>query len=82
MRLGPQVYVDALDHPEVKARYINDCRNPSLYNATFRKLPSEGKASVVALKGVDPGQEIFADYGRWYWLSLKPSSLDDSGAAR
>ena len=45
-------------------RYINDCRNSSLYNATFRKFPSEGKASVVALKSVEPGQEIFADYGR------------------
>eukprot|EP00752_Nemacystus_decipiens_P009619 g8595.t1 len=81
MRLGPQVYVDAKDHPEVMGRYINDCRNSSLYNVTFRKLPLEKKALVVALKDIEKGQEIFADYGRWYWLSLKPSKLDNDGAA-
>ena len=27
MRMGA-IYVDAIDHPEVLARYINDCRNP------------------------------------------------------
>ncbi|CAB1105190.1 unnamed protein product [Ectocarpus sp. CCAP 1310/34] len=81
MRLGPQVYVDALDHPEVMARYINDCRNSSLYNVAFRKLPQECKALVVALKDIQPGQEIFVDYGRWYWLSLKPTELGDDGNA-
>ena len=25
---------------------------------------------------------VFVDLRRWYWLSLKPSSLDNSGAAR
>ncbi|CAM9493225.1 unnamed protein product, partial [Heterosigma akashiwo] len=29
MRLGPQVYIDANQHPSVVARYINDCRNPA-----------------------------------------------------
>ncbi|CBJ33015.1 conserved unknown protein [Ectocarpus siliculosus] len=81
MRLGPQVYVDALDHPEVMARYINDCRNSWLYNVAFRKLPQESKALVVALKDIQPGQEIFVDYGRWYWLSLKPTKLGDDGSA-
>ncbi|CAN0505555.1 unnamed protein product, partial [Scytosiphon promiscuus] len=46
------------------ARYINDCRNPSMYNVAFEKLPLERKALVVALKDIQPGQEIFADYGR------------------
>ncbi|CAM9334022.1 unnamed protein product [Ectocarpus sp. 12 AP-2014] len=82
MRLGPQqVYVDALDDPEVMARYINDCRNSSLYNVAFRKLPQESKALVVALKDIQPSQEIFVDYGRWYWLSLKPTELGDDGSA-
>lgn len=45
-------------------RYINDCRDPSLYNVEFHKLPLERKALVVALKDIQPGQEIFVDYGR------------------
>lgn len=45
-------------------RYINDCRNSSLYNVTFRKLPLEKMALVVALKDIEKGQEIFVDYGR------------------
>ncbi|CAM9704175.1 unnamed protein product [Sphacelaria rigidula] len=80
MRLGPQSYVDALDDWGVLARYINDCRNASLYNVRFEKLPLEGKALVVALKNIEPGQEIFVDYGRWYWLSLTPASLGDDGS--
>lgn len=45
-------------------RYINDCRNSSLYNVTFQKLPLEKKALVVALKDIEEGQEIYVDYGR------------------
>lgn len=48
----------------VLTRYINDCRNTSLYNVTFEKLPQEGKALVVALKAIEPGEEIFVNYGR------------------
>ncbi len=45
-------------------RYINDCRNASLYNVAFQKLPQERKALVVALKNIEKGQEVFVDYGR------------------
>ena len=48
----------------IARRYINDCRRASLYNVTFRKLPEERKALVVALKDIEPGEEIFVDYGR------------------
>lgn len=48
----------------ISTRYINDCRNASLYNVAFEKLPQEGKALVVALKAIEPGDEIFVDYGR------------------
>lgn len=62
-------------------RYINDCRNSSLYNVAFHKLPLERKALVVALKDIERGQEIFVDYGRYYggsrtgWEGKGPSPL-------
>jgi hypothetical protein len=71
MRLGPQVYVDAMDHPSVMARYINDARNKTYTNVIFHKLADERKAQVIALKDLEPGDEIFVDYGKWYWLSIK-----------
>lgn len=61
--LVPSVRV-ILVHTDVTRRYINDCRNASLYNVAFRKLPEERKALVVALKDINPGEEIFVDYGR------------------
>ncbi|CAM9585632.1 unnamed protein product [Discosporangium mesarthrocarpum] len=75
MRLGPQVYVDAMNHQEVLARYINDCRNSRFYNAKFEKIPEQKKALVVATRRIRGGEEIFADYGRWYWLSSEPVIL-------
>ncbi len=45
-----------------------DLRSPSLHNVRFDKLPEERKAVVVALRAIAPGEELFVDYGRWYWL--------------
>lgn len=67
MRLGPQVYVDLKSDTSALARYINDCRNSSLYNVRFEKLPEEGKALVVATRQISAGEELFVDYGKWYW---------------
>jgi len=75
MRLGEQVYVDAKHSPYCLARYINDCRNPAGYNATFIKDPRLQCAWVTALRDIAVGEEIFVDYGKWYWLSLSPSKL-------
>lgn len=75
MRLGEQVYIDAKYSPYCLARYINDCRNPAGYNATFKKDPILQCAWVIALRDIDAGEEIFVDYGKWYWLSLNPSKL-------
>jgi hypothetical protein len=35
----------------MQARFINDCRNPCLYNVEFQKRPEEGFALVVATRG-------------------------------
>ena len=75
MRLGEQSYVDAKPCPHVYARYINDCVNPAGHNVKFNKNPSEGIAYVVALRDINPNEEIFADYGRWYWLRKTPTKL-------
>ena len=70
MRLGEQKYVDALSHTDVLARYINDCRNSNLYNVKFVKLPNQSKAKVVTTRPIYPDEEIFVDYGKWYWAGF------------
>ncbi len=62
------------------ARYINDCRNPLLYNVQFKKDPEHGIAYVVAIRDIEPGEELFVDYGKWYWLSLNPVRLNFNAA--
>ena len=59
-RLRPsKVYVDALLHPAVAARYINDCRNPRGFNVAFDKRPEHPgapAAAVVALRDIAAGE--------------------------
>lgn len=77
MRLGPQVYVDAGPRLEVAARYINDCRNPLLFNVAFDKRPDQQCALVVATRDLDEGEEIFANYGKFYWVpGSSPTRLE------
>jgi len=67
MRLGEQCYVDARETPEILARYINDCINPAGYNVKFEKDAFNKCAQVVALRDIEAGEELFVDYGKWYW---------------
>jgi SET domain-containing protein len=57
------------------ARYINDCISPQFWNVRFDKRPAEKCAFVVAIQDIFPGDEIFVDYGRWYWAGKKPSKI-------
>ena len=41
----------------------------------FDKKPEEGCADVVAIRDVYPGEELYVDYGRWYWAGGDGSSL-------
>jgi SET domain-containing protein len=69
MKLGDGKYVDALHCPEVLARYINDCRgHRGGFNVCFEKRPQDGKADVVAMRDIQPGEELYVNYGRLYWL--------------
>ncbi|KAG7381344.1 hypothetical protein PHYPSEUDO_006189 [Phytophthora pseudosyringae] len=70
MKLGDGVYVDALNCPDVLARYINDCRgHRGGFNVHFQKRPEDGKADVVAMRDIRPGEELYVNYGRLYWLA-------------
>ncbi|KAF1777994.1 SET domain [Phytophthora cactorum] len=70
MKLGDGVYVDALNCPDVLARYINDCRgHRGGFNVHFVKRPEDTKADVVAMRDIHPGEELYVNYGRLYWLA-------------
>ncbi|EKX52787.1 hypothetical protein GUITHDRAFT_92079 [Guillardia theta CCMP2712] len=77
MRLGPQKYIDLKNFPEVKARYINDCRQADRHNVRFQKKPDDGYADVIATRVIHSGEELYVDYGRLYWFGSKtlPSKL-------
>ena len=64
------------------ARYINDCRNKDGYNVTFLKSPEDCCAWVIATKDIICGEELFVDYGRLYWLSIKAQVLSIAAIKR
>jgi SET domain-containing protein len=60
---------------QVCAKLANTCttfclRSDGLCHKCFQR-----KARVIALRDISPGEELFVDYGKWYWASIK-------GAAR
>ena len=75
MRLGGFTYVDAKETNECLARYINDCRNSLGYNVKFVKKPAEHCADIIAIRDISVGEELFADYGKWYWIGMSPNRL-------
>lgn len=73
MRLGEQCYVDAKHHLDTLARFINDCISPCGWNVVFEKRPEEQCAYVRALRDIRANEEIFVDYGKWYWAGKRPT---------
>ncbi|RMX64783.1 hypothetical protein DD238_006778 [Peronospora effusa] len=70
MKLGDGKYIDALHCPQVLARYINDCRGHfGGFNVHFEKRPQDDKADVIAMRDIEPGEELYVNYGRLYWLA-------------
>jgi SET domain len=65
MLIRGDVLVDAGPLPHVKARYINDSRHEPTYNVKF--VPEQERSAVVAIMPIEPGQELYADYGEGYW---------------
>jgi hypothetical protein len=59
--------IDAANHPAVKARYINDNFELGSHNVKFVKLKLQRRALVIALREIEPGDELYAFYGEGYW---------------
>ena len=76
---GINCHIDAREHPDVMARYINDGLRKERQNARFVKHPELKKASVVSTRDIFPGEEIYASYGELYWR-FRPCPDDSTGS--
>eukprot|EP00656_Telonema_subtile_P014507 TRINITY_DN17442_c0_g1_i1.p1 TRINITY_DN17442_c0_g1~~TRINITY_DN17442_c0_g1_i1.p1 ORF type:complete len:110 (+),score=29.21 TRINITY_DN17442_c0_g1_i1:292-621(+) len=76
MALG-DVFVDAREHLDVTARYINDAHGTSNVN-NCRFEPRGTQADVVATELVSAGDELFASYGEAYWAARSRPSQESS----
>lgn len=62
------VHVDARNEFGSLGRYINDpYTEPGRRNAKFEKHVAERFAELRTTRAVEPGDEIFVDYGEGYW---------------
>ena len=66
--------VDAQDHPLELARYINDANGlqkiKGVTNNTYYVIKKK-RVFVYALKNIKAGSEIFVDYGKGYWDTIR-----------
>ena len=69
MKIGINLYVDAKYTPWVLARYINDPRDSSRVNVMVTKDVSAKQATLKTIRNVQAGEELYIDYGIWYWLA-------------
>ena len=67
LMVSGSIFVDPQPLPRIKARYINDPINESLVNCTFKAEPFFSRCSVVAVRDIYPGEELFVSYGELYW---------------
>lgn len=54
---------------------MNDCIIQQGHNVVFDKQPDQACAFVVALRDISPGEELFIDYGKWYWAGKRPTGM-------
>eukprot|EP00978_Attheya_sp_CCMP212_P013827 scaffold34868_cov57-Attheya_sp.AAC.4 len=67
MLVDGQLFVDPCPIHQIKARYINDPLNEMLYNCAYVPDPKQLGCVCMALRDVEPGEELFASYGEMYW---------------
>eukprot|EP01039_Chlorochromonas_danica_P012165 gene12165-13835_t len=71
--------IDAQDYTSCYGRFVNDNFSPGTINCKLQPFahPDTGEMQiwVVALPGVRilPGEELYAEYGKNYWLDHLPS---------
>jgi uncharacterized protein len=72
--------IDAFNTPEALARYANDARGLSkvkgLNNNSIYEIRKK-RAYIVSTKNIPSGSEIFVDYGKEYWDSIKDNIKDE-----
>lgn len=69
--------IDARDHPKSFARYANDAKG--LTRARDKrnntKFEADGlRVFLVAIKDIGAGEELFVDYGRKYWDTVRKNN--------
>ncbi|MDB5272273.1 MAG: hypothetical protein JWO58_640 [Chitinophagaceae bacterium] len=68
-------------HVECFAKYANDAHGPAKVpfksNAEIRLNGTVDSASLVALRDIREGEEIFCSYGRKYWKNFMSKQKND-----
>jgi hypothetical protein len=58
-------WIDAREHPKVKARFINDHFDPSKRNVQWAHR--DGRVFLEAARDILPEEELYVEYGDQYW---------------
>lgn len=69
MMVANDALVDPGPLPHIKARYINDPLNEDVVNCKFVPEPASERCAVVAIRDIEPHEEIFVSYGEAYWAN-------------
>lgn len=78
--LKPNYVIDGRNHPKSLGRYANDAKglvktNGKSNNATFE---NDGlRVFMVASKDIQAGEEIFVEYGKSYWNTVRRNNEID-----
>lgn len=78
--LKPNHVIDAREHPKCMARYVNDAKGLVRSkkwnnNANFR---NDGlHVYIVATRDIQAGEEIFVEYGKKYWDTVRHNMMLD-----
>ncbi len=59
------VRIDPAAHPEIHARYINHHDDPQARNVQLKTV--DGRKYYVATRDIAAGEELYSNYGDFYW---------------
>ena len=78
---GETIFIDARDPKSCYGRYINDPLNEHLDNVRI-EVGEDGTARVIALRIIEPHEELYMSYGAAYWRDVKgvPAELQVQAA--
>jgi hypothetical protein len=66
---GFDFFLDAREHPEVKARFVNHHFDPASRNVDAEYV--DGNIYFFATRDIEPNEELYLDYGEEYWANHK-----------